>query len=136
MNFVSGIITSYCCTACIHIHTHTHTHIHTHTHTHIHTHTHTDMCDDVSPLYDQLYPARTTWYNIGLKLNINSDDLSAIREINSQNLDTCLREMLIKRLHSGVPLSWRDVCDCLRSPTVDRKDVAKKIEEWRIGTQI
>ena len=104
--------------------------------THIHTHTHTDICDDLSPLHKQLYPARTKWFNIGLNLNIDGNDLSAIHEINSQNLDTCLREMLIKRLHSGGPLSWRDVCDCLRSPTVDRKDVAEKIEEWRIGTQI
>ncbi len=94
------------------------------------------MCDDLLPLYDKLRPARTTWFNIGLNLNIDKDDLSAIHEINSQNLDTCLREMLTKRLHSGGPFSWRDVCDCLRSSTVDRKDVAEKIEEWRIGTQI
>ncbi len=120
MNFVSGIIIRYCCTAC----------------THIHTHTHTEICDDLLPLYGQLYPARTKWFDIGLNLNMISDDLSAINELNNKPPDTCLREMLIKRLHSGGPLSWRDVCDCLRSSTVDRKDVAEKIEEWRIGTQI
>ncbi len=120
MNFVSGIIIRYCCTAC----------------THIHTHMHTDMCDDLLPLYDKLYPARTKWFDIGLNLKMICDNLNAINVLNSQNLDTCLREMLTKRLHSGGPFSWRDVCDCLRSPTVDRKDVAEKIEEWRIGTQI
>ena len=94
------------------------------------------MCDELLPLYDKLYDARTKWFDIGLNLNMISNDLSAIQEVNSQNLDTCLREMLIKRQQSRVPLSWRDVCDCLRSLTVNRNDVAEKIEEWRIGTQI
>ncbi len=65
-----------------------------------------------------------------------SDDLSAINVLNSKPPDVCLREMLTERLRSGGPLSWRDVCDCLRSSTVQRNDVAEKIEEWRIGTQI
>ncbi len=94
------------------------------------------MCDELLPLYDKLYDARTKWFDIGLNLNINNDDLSAINVLNSKPPEICLREMLTERLHSGGPLSWRDVCDCLRSSTVKRNDVAEKIEEWRIGTQI
>ncbi len=43
--------------------------------------------------------------------------------------------MLVKRLEAVGPLSWMEVCACLRSPTVDRNDVAEKIEEWEKGTQ-
>ena len=119
-----------------HTHTHarTHTHTHTHTRTHTHTHMHTEICDDLSTLYDRLYTARNEWCYIGLKLNLSTESLNEIELKHDSKM--CLFKMLTKRLQEVGPLSWREVCDCLRSPTVNRIDVAKKIEEWRKGTDI
>ena len=88
--------------------------------------------NDLSTLYERLFTARNEWYNIGLKLNVPNDSLTEIESINDHKI--CLRKMLTYRLKAVGTLSWREVCDCLRSPTVDRNDVAEKIEEWRKGT--
>ncbi len=91
------------------------------------------MCDDMSTLYERLITARTEWFDIGLKLTVS---VEALKEIKLQHNDckTCLREMLTTRLEAVGPLSWREVCACLRSPTVDRNDVAEMIE--RKGIQL
>ncbi len=91
------------------------------------------MCDDLFTLYERLFPARTKWCNIGLKLKVTMDTIEAITSKHN-NPDDCLREVLAKRLEAVGPLSWREVCACLRSPTVNRKDVADKIEGWKKGT--
>ncbi len=91
------------------------------------------MCDNFSMLYERLYPARNEWYNIGLKLDVRIDSLNEIELKDDPKV--CLRKMLIKRLNTG-PLSWREVCDCLRFPTVDRNNLAETIEEWRKGNGI
>ncbi len=93
------------------------------------------MCDDLPTLYERLFPARAKWRNIGLKLKVEPDTLEAIASKHN-NPDDCLREMLTKRLQAVGSLSWREVCNCLRSPIVDRNDVAEKIEEWRKGIPI
>ncbi len=98
-------------------------------------HTHTEMCDDLFTLYEKLFLARTKWRNIGLKLKVTMDTIEAIASMHT-NPDDCLREVLAKRLEAVGPLSWREVCACLRSPTVDRNDVADTIEEWRKGIYI
>ncbi len=118
-----------------HMHTHTHHTPHTthHTpHTTHHTHTHTDMCDDLSTLYERLFTARNEWCDIGLKLKLSIESLNEIEL--KHNSKTCLRKMLEKQLKTVGPLSWREVCACLRFPTVGRNDVADIIEEWRKGT--
>ena len=95
------------------------------------------MCDDLPTLYERLFPARAKWRNIGLKLKVEPDTLKAIASKHN-NPDDCLREMLTKRLQAVGSLSWREVCNCLRSRIVDRNDVhvAEKIEEWRKGIPI
>ncbi len=90
------------------------------------------MCDDLPTLYERLFPARAKWCNIGLKLKVDLDTLEAIA-LKHNNPDDCLREILAKRLQAGGPLSWREVCDCLRSPIVDRNNLAEEIEGWRKG---
>ncbi len=90
------------------------------------------MCNDLSTLYERLFIARNEWCDIGLKLKLSIESLNEIElKLNSK---TCLRKMLAKRLEAVGPLSWREVCACLRSPTVGRNDVADTIEEWRKGT--
>ncbi len=97
-------------------------------------HAHTEM-RDVRTLYERLYPARTAWYNIGWKLNVPIESLNEI-ELIKDDPKTCLRKMLTKRLEAGGPLSWREVCDCLRSPMVGHNNLAETIEEWRNGTHV
>ena len=57
------------------------------------------------------------------------DTLNAIHIEHHGNPDRCLREMIAKRLESSVPLTWKDLCDSLRSTTVSRNDVATEIED-------
>ena len=40
-----------------------------------------------------------------------------------------MREMLLKRLQSGGPLSCKVLCDCLRNPTVKCENLAAEIEK-------
>ena len=71
------------------------------------------------------------WREFGGALGLDQDTLSAIDTDHRGNVQVCLREMLIKRLQIGHPLSWKILCDCLRSPTVKRGDVAAEIEQER-----
>ena len=71
------------------------------------------------------------WHELGGALGLDQDTLSAIDTNHRGNVQVCLREMLTKRLQSGGPLSWRVLCDCLRSLTVNRGDVAAEIEQER-----
>ncbi len=86
------------------------------------------MCDNLATLYEILFSARTEWFDIGLNLKLNIYDLNAINAEHPENLGICLRKMLVMRLDVVGPLSWREVCACLRSPTVGRIDIAETIE--------
>ncbi|XP_064397673.1 uncharacterized protein LOC135344400 isoform X4 [Halichondria panicea] len=88
-----------------------------------------EMCD-MRTLYDKLHPARTEWFNIGLTLNLPIESLKEIDLLHKQDPKTCLCTMLTRRLDAG-PLSWGEVCDCLRYPIVGRNNLAEAIEEWR-----
>ena len=71
--------------------------------------------------------ASVQWRELGGALGLDQDTLSAIDTNHRGIVKVCLREMLTKRLQSVGPLSWRVLCDCLRSPTVRRDDVAATI---------
>ena len=83
--------------------------------------------DDLSTVYMKLYSARTRWFNIGILVKIDRTTLECIRVRNRDDPDGCLREMLTHRLQAEGPLTWRDLCNCLRSPIVGRDDVAEEI---------
>ena len=87
---------------------------------------------DHQEVYERLVGVRVQWRDLGGALGLDQDTLSAIDTMHRGDVQVCLREMLIKRLQSGGPLSWRVLCDCLRSPTVKRHDVAEEIEQ-KIG---
>ena len=85
---------------------------------------------DFSTVHDKLFKARTEWHNIGLELGVDIDTLESIRLQFNDRHDECLKKMLTCCLQSHGPLTWRGLCDCLKSQTVGRKDVAQKIEKW------
>ena len=82
--------------------------------------------DDLGDVYTKLYKACAKWFDIGLALNCNFDTLKYI-ESEQQDNSARLREMLARRIQSGGPLTWNDLCRCLENPTVGRTDIAKEI---------
>ncbi len=52
--------------------------------------------------------------------------------MNIETRTNLLREMLAARLKTG-PLTYSDICQSLRAPTVARNDVAEAIEEACTG---
>ena len=73
--------------------------------------------------------ASPNWFNLGLALELSYTDLTNFRDKYRDN-DACLRETLARRLQSGNPLTWGDICTALRHSTVARNYVAVKIEDY------
>ena len=97
----------------------------------LHVYTDTITASDHQEVFERLVGVSVQWRNLGGALGLDQDTLSAIDVKYRGDTQDCLREMLTKRLQSGGPLSWRVLCDCLRSPTVRRYDVAAEIEQGR-----
>ena len=97
----------------------------------LHVYTDTITASDHQEVFERLVGVSVQWRELGGALGLDQDTLSAIDTNHHGNVQVCLREMLTKRLQSGGPLSWRVLCDCLRSPTVRRDDVAAEIEQGR-----
>ena len=89
------------------------------------------MLSDLQSVYEKLIQAAGNWLNLGLALGLDHGTLSNIKDDYHGNKD-CLREMISARLKTG-PLSYSDICQSLRSPTVNRNDVAEAIEEACTG---
>ena len=68
------------------------------------------------------------WYSLGGSLGLDNDTRNAINIKHPGDAQSCLEEMIAKRLQSGGSLSWKDLCNSLRNPTVNRNDVATEIE--------
>ena len=79
-------------------------------------------------VYVRLVGASANWYNLGGALGLDVNTLNAINSTCRGVVLDCLREMIAVRLQSGDALTWRELCDCLKSPTVKRNDVAEEIE--------
>jgi len=83
---------------------------------------------DLQSLLEITKEAQNEWFKLGLALELGNDDLTAIKNDNPKCLDR-LQEMLAKRLKKFPKLDWKTVHDALLVPTVDRADVAEKIEK-------
>ena len=84
---------------------------------------------DLGDVYTRLFDARDKWFDIGLALNINFSTLKSIEREQLNNQSSCLREILAHRIQSGSSLTWADLSDCLRHPTVGRRDLASEIHQ-------
>ncbi|XP_064401224.1 uncharacterized protein LOC135347256 isoform X2 [Halichondria panicea] len=82
---------------------------------------------DVNFVYKNLIKAAGDWLDLGLDLGLDPGTLKDIKDECHRNKD-CLREMISARLKTG-PLTYSDICQSLRAPTVARNDVAEAIEE-------
>ncbi len=87
--------------------------------------------DDLNSVYKNLIKAAGNWLNLGLDLGLGFDTLNNISQKHHDN-QTSLREMLAARLKTAT-LTYSELCQSLRAPTVERNDVAEAIEEACAG---
>ena len=79
-------------------------------------------------VYNTLYSVRSKWYEFGLALGILTDTLDSIAADENHKTEGCLRRMLCKRIEMK-HLTWCKVAVALRRPSVNRIDLAEKIEK-------
>ena len=84
---------------------------------------------DHQDVYERLVGVSVKWHDLGGALGLGQNTLKAIDVKFRGDSQDCMREMLLKRLQSGGPLSWRVLCDCLRNPTVKCESMAAEIEK-------
>ena len=71
--------------------------------------------------------AKTKWYNLGLELEILSEELDAI-ESESNEVDKCFRKMLQLWLKKCTP-SWESLVKALQGPMVGHLQLARSIAD-------
>ncbi len=92
--------------------------------------------DDVRTICKRLKSASKDWFDLGIALGVEMTDLKDIEHDYHYN-KRCLMEMVSKRLEATDPrhpMTWPYICECLRSPNVERNDVAKEIEDTYVRT--
>ena len=87
------------------------------------------MLSDHQEVYERLVGVSVKWRDLGGALGLDQNTLSSMDAKYRGDVQDCMREMLLKRLQSGGPLSWKVLCDCLRNPTVKCENVAAEIEK-------
>ena len=92
--------------------------------------------DDILTICESLKTVSNDWFDLGLALGMNHYDLKYIEDEYRHNKRR-LMEMVGKRLEvtdPEHPMTWPYICECLRSPTVERNDVAEEIEDKYVRT--
>lgn len=78
---------------------------------------------------EELYSAKTKWYNLGMRLGLQPAVLDAIQTRCQQDPETCLGEMLEEVLRQGKCSSLQEeLIQALRSTTVGEPVLATKLE--------
>ena len=90
-------------------------------------HAHTEL--HLIDLLEELYPVCTSWYNIGLKLQIPVSTLDRFKQMYTDPLEL-MREMLKHWLQTAVDPcpTWKDVVTALKSPIVNKITIAAQLE--------
>ena len=83
---------------------------------------------DIGVICEKLHNARVKWFQLGMALKVDHDTLTNIKEENQGRNDVCLEKMIAHRLKNGDPLTWKELCECLKKSTVGQRDVATEIE--------
>ncbi len=85
--------------------------------------------------YTALYDATDQWFNLGLRLDVDPNDLERIfNESTLQNNTERLREMLTVRLAQG-DLTWDQIIEALENRTIGQKVIADEIRSKYIKPQ-
>lgn len=85
--------------------------------------------NDLVLIVDELWSARSRWYNIGLVLGVSVDSLEGISHTNRGHTDICLLECIKYWLRQPYPrATWSAIIEALRSPAVGCGELAGRIE--------
>lgn len=88
--------------------------------------------DDINDVIKSISDAAAKWKSIGDALEVGSGELEKI-EKDYHKSDDQLRETISVWLKgNGGTRTWKFLCEALRSKSVSRCDLAKKIEEKRL----
>ena len=79
-------------------------------------------------LLNELWNARSKWYNIGLGLGLSADELDSVDQKRKEPGD-CLREVLIEWLKKRTPKKSQ-LIEALRQPSVGYEQLADKLHTW------
>ncbi len=82
--------------------------------------------EDIASIFERLKSASNDWFTLGLAFGL---EFSVLKDIEDQyrTNNRRLTEVVAVRLQVH-PMTWPYICECLRSPTVERNDVANEIE--------
>ena len=84
---------------------------------------------DMRKVLDELWLARARWYIIGLVLNVDVNELEAIRMENRDNPDKCLTSVIRSYLiNPSRTKSWSEIITALKSPTVSYGLLAEELK--------
>ena len=78
-------------------------------------------------LLTELHPVCDSWYNIGLELDIPHTELNCFKQMYSDPSDSMF-EVLKRWYENGSDFTMEVVVRALRSPIVDKKDIAEQLE--------
>ena len=84
--------------------------------------------EGLQDIYSLLIKAAKDWFELGLALGIQVDTLEGI-DSNKNSDKARLREMLTHWLRSSPSRTWSDICNGLRSDTVQQDNLADTIQE-------
>ena len=80
-------------------------------------------------LLESVFSASPKWYNLGLRLGLQTPALDAISTRCKGDPEECLREMLKDWLNGkGTEPSWGELVKALKSTAVGLKTLAKKLQ--------
>ncbi len=85
-----------------------------------------------SNIFEILKKASKEWYNIGLGLSVEVDDLDQFEDDFPNDNVKCLRKMLTRRIQQG-GLTRSLLCESLRRPLVKRSDVADEVHTAKLS---
>lgn len=86
---------------------------------------------DLAIVRRSVWPARIKWFEMGVKLKLNTEWLESLRERFSNDPKECLTTMLVEWLKGAKP-TWVDLNNALRDPSVGMVDIATNIARKHI----
>ena len=88
---------------------------------------------DYRDIIEALWPAKLKWYNVGLCLKVEKDELDTIDQKAGNDVEVNLRQMVSSRLRMADPCTWTDICEALKHPTVGMTKVAEKVKKEKLN---
>ena len=82
-------------------------------------------CNNV---FKVLYPARASWYNIGMALDVDINTLSSFRK-DYDSVDEKLGAVINHWLYNSTNISWTELAKVMGSDVVNQEGIKIKIME-------